>query len=72
MLMLVHLMIVPFLGKAELFPFYPFSDLLLKVLILPLITFAILLRGSSVNNNTLYYYSLVSSGISFILALLLG
>ena len=70
--MLVHLMIVPFLGKAELFPFYPFSDLLLKVLILPLITFFILLRGSSLNNNTVYYYSLLSSGISFILSLLLG
>lgn len=60
------------LTKAETFPFYPFSDLLILVLIFPLITFFFILRGSSINNNILYYYSLISSGLSFVFSLLLG
>lgn len=39
--------ILPFLGKGELFPVYPAFDLLLIVLLLPLITFVILLRGAT-------------------------
>jgi len=60
------------LTKAETFAFYPFSDLLILVLIFPLITFFFILRGSSINNNTLYSYSLISSGLSVVLSLLLG
>jgi len=62
---------VPFLGKGDQFPFYIFSDIILKVLILPLLTFFIILRGVTYNSKSLYKYALISSGISFIFALLL-
>ena len=70
--MFLQYTILPFLGKAELFPFSSFTDLLIKVRVFPLITFFILLRRPSKNTNGLYNYSLISSGISFLLSLFLA
>ncbi len=60
-----------FLGKGEYFPFYPLQDLLLTILVIPLITLFILIRGSTWNIKSIYKIGLVSSVISFIISLIL-
>ena len=66
-----HQITFSLLGKGELFPAYPVSDLLLAVLGFPLLTFISLFRGSTWKPQFQYKYSLIASGISFILSLIL-
>lgn len=63
--------ILSFLGKGELFPVYPVSDLLLVVLLFPLATFIVLFSGSSWKARFHYNFALYASGISFLLSVLL-
>lgn len=61
-----------FLSQGNLFgylPYDPFSDILLNVLLFPLVTFLFILRGTTFKTTSLYKYSLISSGVSFILSL---
>ena len=61
------------IGKAEFFPIYFLNntDLLIRLLVFPLLTFLFLLRGSSWTASIQYKVALICSSISFLLSLLL-
>ena len=63
-------MVLPF-GKGELFPFFPSTDLLLIILVWPFITFVYFLLNTIIKANYQYIYALISSGISFVLSIIL-
>ena len=75
--MLTQLLILPtiesILEKIAFFVISIFDNLLVLVLVVPLLTFFILLGGSyRFTNDNLYQFSLISSGISFVLSCLLA